>query len=71
MHEIYVRIPAKQLLILQPRIALIECLGSKFDESGANIAVARPILGNPSTIHANFAASGVELIAQVNVSCAC
>ena len=41
MHEIYVRIPVKQLLILQLRIALFECLKSKFDTSAAILAVFR------------------------------
>lgn len=61
-NEIYVRVPAEQLLIPQFRVAFFECLGNKFDTFGAVPAAFRLFACNSSTIHSVSAVSGVETI---------
>lgn len=63
-NEIYVRIHAEQLLILQLRIALFECLGSKFDMFGAVPAVFRMAACNSLTIHSVSTASAAGIKAN-------
>ena len=69
MHEIYVRISVKQLLILQLRIALFECLKIKFDTSAAILAVFRLFACVLPKILSISDARGGESFEQSKFSC--